>query len=368
MSKRHLLGVIFSLPLLLGPGLLCAETAPENETATTRIKWTQKGLELPGHLRINGMFDLAYDRTGFSGNPREGRNAIRNFHRFLFLSRQDARDPFFFTTELIDLTFYEAGARFRFSEKHLSLMLRGGKLLVPFGPEPNFHHSYGGLVGFDQQLLPVVWSRHGLSGQWQWSFGGVRLRGETYAIHGYDLPNSDAVLNLQGDFSSFDDARFAFGERVAMSWRSATLWYSLLVNPLGYDRLLMVQAVDLSLWSLAPVPVLKDFALGAGLMRADASGGGPGLDYYHFGSYVELTYRALDWLSVRGRSGLRTTDNRRGAFADKDRYSNQDSVSHNVSLLAEHKGWHAELTWFWNFEKADEIENDTIRLRAGYAF
>ena len=54
-------------------------------------------------------------------------------------------------------------------------------------------------------------------------------------------------------------------------------WYSAYFNPLGFGRRLFMQAIDLTLWRQRQIPVLGHFTLGAGLLLADVSGGGPGV-------------------------------------------------------------------------------------------
>lgn len=165
-----------------------------------------------------------------------------------------------------------------------------------------------------------------------------------------------------------DELKVAFGNRLGVSWRPLTAWYSAQLNRLGFDRLLFMQAFDLELWRLHGVPVLDDMVLGIGGMRADVSGGGPGQDYYHFGSYASLGYYPVDWLFVQYRAGLRTTDNRRGLYYDSRRADERDRSSHNLTVVGRYKGLYAGLQMFWNLEKANELDDDFLRLTVGYEF
>lgn len=327
----------------------------------------RKGIQLPGNIRINGKFDVAYERTGYSSNLRKGQDALRNYHRFVFLSRH-ADDPYFFSAELVDRWFYEFGMRFRSDSTPWRGSFKAGKVVVPFGADPVYHQSYGGRAGFDQQILPVIWSQHGVVGEARYSIAGVGLRAELYGIQGYDLPASDAVLNLQGDTSSAEDIKFGIGTRLGASWGPVSLWYSLYTNDLAFGRRLLMQALDLVVWRIGDLPVLEDLSLRAGAMRADVSGGGAGLDHYHFGNYLELRYYPLDWLYVQARTGLRTHDNREGFYYDERGASSQDSSSHNLGVVYERDGWMLAVHHYWNFEKADEIDNDFLRVRLGYEF
>src|SRR5690606_21143798 len=243
-----------------------------------------------------------------------------------------------------------------------------GKILVPFGDEPLFHSSYGGKTGFDQELLPIIWSQPGLAFNTHVTLGAVSISNDLYAVQGYALRAPDGVLNLQSDFSSFDDFHFGVGDRVGISWAPLTAWYSFQVNPLGHDRLLFMQAFDLEFWRLRDVPFLQDLVVGIGAMRAVVSGGGTGEDYYHFGSSGQVRYYPFDWLWLQYRWGLKTFDNRRGLCFDAPRMDERDNSSHNLSIGATWKGLYAALQLFWNLEKANEQDNDFLRLTVGYAF
>ena len=85
-------------------------------------------------------------------------------------------------------------------------------------------------------------------------------------------------------------------------------WYSTYYNPLGFGRRLFMQALDVTMWRPRGVPVLEHFSLGVGLLRADVSGGGPGVggvgyDYYDFADYLQLRYHPSDWLYIQYRTG-----------------------------------------------------------------
>jgi hypothetical protein len=324
---------------------------------------------LPYHLRLNGRFDLAYERRDYENHPfGPGRNALATYHHFLFLSRSGAEDPFGFNIELITQQFFEFNARFKTKNERAKFLIKAGKILVPFGNEPLFHTSYGGRAGFDQQLMPVVWSQPGLAFNAHIVAGPVTITSDTFAVQGYALRSNDGVLNLQNDFSSFDSFQFGVGERLGLSWRPLSAWYSIQVNPLGFDRKLLMQALDVEFWRIPEVPFLRDVVFGAGLMRADVSGGGPGLDYYHFGSYGMLRYYPIDWLWVQYRWGLRTVDNRRGVYFDDTRADERDGSSHNLTIGATYMGFFTALQLFWNLEKANEQVDDFLRLTVGYAF
>ena len=134
-----------------------------------------------------------------------------------------------------------------------------------------------------------------------------------------------------------------------------------------------MQALDLSVWRPRGVPVLQHFSLGAGLLRADVSGGGPGVggvgyDYYHFADYLQLRYYP-DRLALHPvPAGLRTFENRRGVVVDDTRLTRADASTHNFAVVARYRGLTAGLYYFINLEKADEVPNDLLRLRVTYEF
>ena len=111
-----------------------------------------------------------------------------------------------------------------------------------------------------------------------------------------------------------DAAKLGWGNRLGAAWRFVSAWYSAYYNPLGFGRRLFMQAFDLTVWRPRGIPVLQHFSLGAGLLRADVSGGGHGvggvgLDYYHFGSYLQaaLLPDRLALLPVPARACGRST-------------------------------------------------------------
>jgi hypothetical protein len=153
-----------------------------------------------------------------------------------------------------------------------------------------------------------------------------------------------------------------------VSWFCASAWYSAYYNPLGFGRRLFMQAVDITVWRPRPIPVLGHFSAAAGALRADVSGGGHGLDYYHFGSYFQLRYHPTDWLYLQYRQGLRTFNNRRGVIVDDTRLGPEDGSTHNFGIVGRYRGLSVGLFYFLMFEKAGEIPNDFARVSVTYEF
>jgi len=326
---------------------------------------------LPFHLRLNGRFDFSYERRNYRGHPfqGQGQDAFQSYHHFLFLSRSGAKDPFGFNVELITQQFYEFNGRFSTKNKKVQFLLKAGKILVPFGDEPLMHTSYGGRTGFDQELLPVVWAVPGVSLNVQGRVGPVTIGNDIYVIQGHRLRAEDSVLNLQSDFSSLEDVNVGFGDRIGLSVLPLTVWYSFQLTPMEFDRLLFMQALDLEFWRLRHVPVLKDIVFALGGMRADVAGAGPGQDYYHFGSYLTLRYYpTVDFIYIQYRAGLKTFDNRRGLYFDDTRIDERDRGSHNLTVMVRYEGFYGGVQFFWNLEKANEQDDDFLRITLGYEF
>jgi hypothetical protein len=328
------------------------------------------GVALPLGLHLNGRFDLSYERLGFTGNPlsAEAANALRSYHQFLFLTRQVPADPFGLTIELVTRQFWEGHVRFTGHAGRWQALVRAGKILVPFGIEPPFHQYYGGLAGFDQRVLPVIWAQEGIAGHLLAPWRERSLSFDLFAVRGHRLRAPDGILNLQNDFSPNDDIKPGLGGRWGASWGPISGWYSLYFNPLGFGRRLFMQALDVSVWRLRGVPILERFSFAAGLLRADVAGAGAGHDYYHFASYGQVRLWVTDFLYLQYRQGLRTFENKRGLYADRTRYDSQDGSTHTVGLVARHRGLTTAVSWFWNLEKADEIPDDFLRVSLTYEF
>ena len=353
--------------------------APAEAARSSRDEPEEHGAQpfvLPGGIRIGGMFDAAYERAGRSGALDSGHNDFRSYHHFLFLSRQGEDVPVGFNAELLGLYFYELTTRLSGKGSFVRVSAHAGKILVPFGPDPLFHKSYGGLSGADQKTLPVVWSSFGGGLRFSCRWGKLSISDDVYTVQGFDLPARDQTLDMQRDLVAYDGARVAVGDRVALSRGPFTLWYSFYWNPMRFGRQLIMQAVDLTLWR-PPWPVLDRLAAGVGFVRAhistDESFGQPGAiagagAYYHFADYIWLRAYLGNWIYLQARSGLATFDNRAGITYDASRATADDSSHHNLALVVEYAGAQASLAYFWNFEKVDEVPNDLLRLTVLYAF
>ena len=328
---------------------------------------------LPFGFMLNGRFSVDYERRDFTGNPfGDGSvNALRSHHHYLFLSRESATEPCGLSVELLTQQFWEAHCRVSGLPAPLRLTVAAGKLVVPFGADPLYHQSYGGLAGIDQTMLPVIWAVEGAAAHLVFQRRGLVLTDDLFVVRGYELAHADSVINLQNDFSAVDHTRPGWGNRAGVAWMFASAWYSAFYNPLGFGRHLFMQALDINVWRPRGVPVLKHFSLGMGLLRADVSGGGPGVggpgfDYYHFGDYLQLRYHPTDWLYLQYRTGVRRFDNRRGVILDKSRLTSADASTHNFAIVARHEALTFSLSYFITLEKVDELPNDLLRLSVIY--
>lgn len=350
-----------------------AGSAPQNdddrEAAGT-------GYRLPGGIHLGGMFDAAYERDGRSAELGSGKNAFRSYHRLLFLSRQGDDIPIGFSAEVLSQYFYEATAQLSAAGARLRVIAHAGKILVPFGPDPLFHKSYGGLTGADQRTLPVVWSAIGAGLRASYAQDGWSAVDEVYSVQGFDLPAPDQPLNMQRDLVSYDGARIAVGNRLALSAGPFTLWYSAYWNQMRFGRVLLMQAVDVSLWR-PTLSFLNRLALGAGFVRVHVSEsdnyGKPGASteagaYFHFADYVWVRLYLMDGLYLQGRSGLATFNNHQGLAYDERRADAADGSHHSAALVYEYASAQVMLAYYWNFEKVDERPDDFVRLMVTYAF
>jgi mono/diheme cytochrome c family protein len=336
------------------------------------------GLGLPLGFMLNGRFDLNYERRQFNGNPFDATSvaALRSYHHFLFLSR-DAGDPCGLTVEMLTLLFWEGHCRLPWRPGPVSVSVAAGKIVVPFGADPLYHQSYGGLAGFDQVVLPPVWSIEGAAAHAVYWRGSLAVTDDLYVVRGYALQQADAVINLQNDFSPDDDTKLAIGNRIGVAWMGLSAWYSAYFNPLGFGRRLFMQAIDVNIWRQRQIPVLGHFSLGFGLLRADVSGGsvggvggvgGVGYDYYDFADYLQLRYYPVDWLFLQYRTGLFTFDNMRGLVLDNSRLTSADGSTHNFGIVARTRNLWFGIFYFINLEKVNEIPNDILRFNVTYEF
>jgi hypothetical protein len=285
-----------------------------------------------------------------------------------------ADEPCGVSVEILALTFWEVSCRVLERSRPMTLTLAGGKILVPFGADPLFHQSYGGLAGFDQRILPVIWAQEGVAAHAVYQRGDFVVSDDLFVVRGYRLAQADGVLNLQNDFSPSDDVHLGWGNRLGAAWRGVSAWYSAYFNPLGFDRHLFMQAIDVTVYRQRDIPVLGHFSFGAGLLRADVAGGdesgvgGVGKDYYHFGSYFQVRYHPTNWLFLQYREGLRTFNNRRGVILDNSRLTSADGSTHNFGIVGRYRGLSAGVYYFVNLEKVDEIPDDLFRVNVTYEF
>jgi hypothetical protein len=144
-------------------------------------------------------------------------NALRSYHHFLFLSRDAAADPCGLSVEVLTLQFWEAHCRVKGLPPPLRLAIAGGKIVVPFGADPLFHQNYGGLGGFDQPVLPVIWAVEGAAAHLVFERRALVVTDDLFVVRGYALPHADSIINLQSGFSARTTPSSGFGNRIGLS-------------------------------------------------------------------------------------------------------------------------------------------------------
>ncbi len=346
-----------------------AETPPaETPPATPPAPAHPPGISLGADIRLHARFDVSYERHSYSDNPSDGKDALKSNHTFVFLTRHSKSDPFFFNAEVIAMKFFEAGYRLRPSdlEEPWRFAASAGKILIPFGSEPLYHHAYGGRVGGDQRFVPAVWADYGLKGTFNLDFEPVHLRFDAYAVNGLVLGKRDAILGL-GNASQPTDMNLAGGGRISASFGPLNLYYSIYGCAVNFGKTVVMQGLDISLFRLSGVPFLEDLAVSAGVVRADVWGGGDPA-YYHFADYIEVRYYPIDTLFIQYRGGLDMRDNRSGVFADAARLDKNDTSGHSVGIGWQIHGLTLLAQHHWQLELADEQADDFFRITATYEF
>lgn len=312
-----------------------------------------RSLSLAG-LNINGKFDLNFERGGFTGSPSDGSQTLKNYHHFVFLSRKKQGERVFFNAEIVDATFYEMGVKLG---EHRNIKF--GKIFVPFGADPIFHHAYGGLSGFDQKLVPFLWTELGAVYKYDVLPGKTyKVQNEIALVSGFKADKPDS-LTIGG---AGDPSRPALVDRFAGSRGRYSAWASLYWDQYLAGNNLFMWGGDLYAgYGFLPWSVLRDLSARLGFVRADVQDkSGP--NYFHFGDYVQLDCRLPSDLRLRYRGGLTATDNRKGLFFDSDRDDVDDRVGHNVGLWWEHRLLTVGAEYFVNLEAGNEQPNDLIRF------
>ncbi len=315
-------------------------------------------------FRINGRFDVYYELGGFSadgsGDPK---SSIKNYHHFIFLSRNRQDEWFSLNVELIDQTFYEIGLKL--SDRY---QVRGGKIMVPFGADPLFHKSYGGVSGVDQELLPIVWAEHGAVFEANlYESDTFSIDNEAYVVSGIG-GDADELLDLSRGSAP---NTIAVGDRLRVGYGKFAGAASLYWSPYADDYNMLMWGFDLSAgYGFLPWRFIDRLGVKVGFMRADIQGStASGLgDYYHSGNYLQLDYRLPCSMGVRYRTGMVTMENHDGFFFDDDRKDVDDAVAHSFSIWKSYRGLTVTAQYIINIEEAGELDNDVFRITAAFDF
>ncbi len=249
------------------------------------------GIELFGFM-LNGKFDLTLEIEGFGKRLLGGDTSLKNYHRFIFLSRRER--IFFFTAEVIDRWFYEFGANFRI------LSVKFGKILIPFGSDPLIHHSYGGLTGFDQELVPFIWSEHGFNLSLRAENKDTLIINEVYIVNA-PKGTPDEVLLLT--FTSSPD-KLALGDRLTVGYRDFIFYLSLYWNQYSGRYNSILWGVDISFSPRQFISKLSFLSVSYGFLLADIQANPTKLGRYsHFGNYIRLAFALPSNFQLRLMSG-----------------------------------------------------------------
>jgi len=373
---------------IAAPGTLIAQASdseqasimPANaEMATATVKGSAKDTEVTKHsspmshpgsqgfqvagFQVNGRFDLAYEVGAFAvdgeGSPK---NAFNNYHHFLFLSRKKQGERLSFSAEVIDLSFYELGI-----ELTDHLQLRVGKVFVPFGGDPLFHHNYGGVSGVDQKLVPFIWAEYGVVLEANLLQSRMTsIDNEFYSVAGISGDESQ-VLKLNG---ASNPGTIALGDRLRIGTGAFAFSGSFYWNRYDVGQDLFLWGFDASAgYGFLPWPIANRLAVKVGVIRSDIQSETLG-NYYHFGDYLQLDYRLPQSFGLRYRSGMVSMENREKLFFDdrEESLSSDDTVAHSVTFWKRHRGLTVSAELIINFEAAGEIDNDLFRLTTAFDF
>ncbi len=317
------------------------------------------GFEIGG-LMLNGRFDLNLEMREFYGNLFDGTASLVNYHHFLFVSKQAER--YFFSADVVDLNFYEFG--FNLSER---VSLKGGKILVPFGADPPFHHEYGGKNGFDQEFVPFIWAELGGDLLWRVIEGPkTDLSNELYVVN---APNGDEAKVLLPNAVSAPDG-FALGDRVKWGYGPYTAYLSFYWNRYTAGRDAFMYGADLSAaYGFLDWGVLRNVALRAGFARMDVEGEPVTMgDYFHFADYLRVDVRLPEHLFLRYLVGSKTIQNYSGLFYDGDNGDAKDTTTHSFALYYRRPDGHTFQAMYQVNLEALEEKNDLFRLGWAYEF
>lgn len=324
------------------------------------LSYDARGIEAFG-LLINGKFDVSFELREFYGNPFQGKPSLTNYHHFIFISRRKAEDKFFFTAEVIERYFYEFGANFdRFA-------LKFGKVLVPFGADPLFHHNYGGLTGFDQKFVPFVWSEHG------GVFTAHILKNpEKKTILSNDLflvnaPSGDPTKEFS--IGKGDPSKFAIGDRVRFGYSHLIVYGSVYWTQYSKNYDLFMWGGDVSLaYGFLPYSLLKNLAVKAGFAYINVEGDPVKIgNYFHFSDYLRIDYKLPLNFTFRFLVGTKTMLNYKYPFYDKSTADTNDETAYNFALVYNRNGFSLQVQYVIKVE-AKEQKDDFARIMVGFEF
>ncbi len=183
----------------------------------------------------------------------------------------------------------------------LTLEIEGfGKILIPFGSDPLIHHSYGGLTGFDQELVPFIWSEHGFNLSLRAENKDTLIINEVYIVNA-PKGTPDEVLLLT--FTSSPD-KLALGDRLTVGYRDFIFYLSLYWNQYSGRYNSILWGVDISFSPRQFISKLSFLSVSYGFLLADIQANPTKLGRYsHFGNYIRLAFALPSNFQLRLMSG-----------------------------------------------------------------
>ncbi|GBD03571.1 hypothetical protein HRbin19_00863 [bacterium HR19] len=302
-------------------------------------------------LIINAKFDVSLESRNFNFNPLEGKYSLVNYHHFLFISRRTTEDNFFFSAEVIERVFYEFGVRFpRFSVKF-------GRVLVPFGADPLFHHNYGGLTGFDQKFVPFIWSElGGVFNSHILRTEKILLSNDFYVVNG---PSGDPEKIMT--ISAGSPSNFAVGDRIKLG-------YSLLTAYASTYWVRYAPHYDLFMWgadfvgAYGFIPFFKNLSLKLGFAYMNVVGNRQTVgNYYHYANYLRIDYKLPFNLFFRFIVGAKTFQNYSYPFYDTKTKDENDEFAFNFALMYRRGIFLSQIQYVKKLE-GKEIKDDFMRI------
>jgi len=302
---------------------------------------------------IMGRVDLTAEYTPRNvgkdtlGSGKPGESTLDNNH-FLFFLKIKASPKTSFLGEFSDKTFFNVD--YTNSE---FLTTSFGKIIIPFGDTRFFHHFYGGIQGYSGKgvMLSNLWSSPGINLNWSFKSGQL----DTYLVRG--PKENSKVISLQEEASK---DYFALGARWTTHLESKLNLVGSIYQA-DYEGRQSVSLTGIDLFTdygAFQSNLFKKLRLSYGI--ANAAVEEKAKTYFKRGDYIQFASNVYSPAEIRLRYGTYVDDSRIKTV--KDVHNVNVGVTFPVDvlkILAEYQ---------WNFEAADEIDNDVARIMVSLDF